>query len=68
MLRLKKDLLAELAAAGYTATVIRNEKIMGEAQRTKLRNGKLPSWMILDRICELLNCQPGDLIEWVKDE
>ena len=23
---------------------------------------------VLDRICDVLNCQPGDIIEFVKDE
>ena len=29
------------------------------------REGKPVSWQNLDKICALLKCQPGDLLEWV---
>lgn len=37
---------------------------MGEATMQKIREGGLISWENLSRICELLNCQPGDLLEY----
>ena len=62
----KVDLLAELKEAGYNTNRIRKEKIMGEAMLQKIRNGQMVSWAVLETICDLLNCQPGDLIEFVK--
>ena len=62
----KVDLLAVLKEAGYNTNRIRKEKIMGEAMLQKIRNGQMVSWAVLETICDLPNCQPGDLIEFVK--
>lgn len=66
-MRYKVDLLAVLKEAGYNTNRIRKDKIMGEAMLQKIRNGQMVSWSVLETICDLLNCQPGDLIEYVKD-
>ena len=63
----KVDVLAALSAAGYSSYRLRKDKLMGEATRTKIRAGGLPSWHELDTICTLLNCQPGDLISHTPD-
>lgn len=63
-IRYKFDVLAELKKAGYSSTRIRNEKIMGQATLTQLRHGELVSWMNIETICRLLNCQPGDILEY----
>lgn len=65
-MRYKVDLLAVLKEAGYNTNRIRKEKIMGEAMLQKIRNGQMVSWAVLETICDLLSCQPGDLIEFVK--
>ncbi|MBR0408572.1 MAG: helix-turn-helix domain-containing protein [Clostridia bacterium] len=61
----KVNVLAALADAGYSQNKIRREKLLGQATLTKLRGGGLPSWHELDIICGLLDCQPGDLLEYV---
>ena len=61
------DIIAALKEAGYNTSRIRKEKIMGEAMLQKIRSGQMVSWAILDTICDLLDCQPGDLIEYVKE-
>ena len=63
----KVDVIAHLKEAGYNTNRIRKEKIMGEAMLQKLRNGEMVSWAVLETICGLLDCQPGDLIEYVKE-
>lgn len=63
----KIDVLATLKSAGYSSTRIRSEKIMGQATLTQLRRGELVSWANMTRICELLNCQPGDILEFLPD-
>ena len=63
----KVDVIAQLKEAGYNTNRIRKEKIMGEAMLQKLRNGEMVSWAVLETICGLLDCQPGDLIEYVKE-
>ena len=65
-MRYKVDLLAVLKEAGYNTNRIRKEKIMGEAMLQKIRTGQMVSWAVLETLCDLLDCQPGDLIEFVK--
>lgn len=65
-IRYKIDVLEALKAAGYSSTKLRNEKLMGESYMTQLRHGKLVSWATIETICRLLNCQPGDILEYVE--
>ena len=66
-MKFKIDIIAALKEAGYNTSRIRKEKIMGEAMLQKIRSGQMVSWAILETICDLLDCQPGDLIEYVKE-
>ena len=63
----KVDVVALLKEKGYNTNKIRKEKIMGESMLQKLRSGQMVSWATLETLCSLLDCQPGDLIEFVKD-
>lgn len=63
-IRFKIDVLAALKDAGYSSARIRKEKLMGEATLQQLRHGELVSWKTMETLCRLLNCQPGDLIEY----
>lgn len=63
----KIDILAKLKEAGYNTGKIRKEKIMGEAMLQKIRDGQMVSWATMETLCELLDCQPADLIEYVKE-
>lgn len=63
----KTDVIAALKEAGYTSYKIRQEGIINQAALQKLRDGKMIAWEQLNTICNLLRCQPGDLIEHVPD-
>lgn len=63
----KIDILATLKEKGYTSTRIREEKLIGQSYLQQMRHGELVSWKTIDTICRLLNCQPGDLVEYVDD-
>lgn len=67
-LRYKMDVLAALKDKGFTTYTIRKEKLLSESTVQKLRAGMGVSWDNLDTICQMLDCQPGELIELVKDE
>lgn len=67
-IRYKVDILAELKKKGYSSTRIREEKLIGQSYLQQLRRGELVSWKTLDTICSLLECQPGDLIEYVEKQ
>ena len=66
-IRYKIDVLAELKKNGYSSTRIREEKLIGQSYLQQLRHGELVSWKAIDVICSLLDCQPGDLIEYVNE-
>ncbi len=66
-LKYKIDVIAALKEAGYNTNTIRKEKIMGEAMLQKIRGGQMVSWATFETICNLLDCQPGDLIENSKE-
>lgn len=65
-LRYKIDVVEVLKAAGYSPIRIRNEKLLGESYMTQLRRGEMVSWKAIETICHLLNCQPGDLVEYIE--
>lgn len=67
-IRYKVDILAELKKKGYSSTRIREEKLIGQSYLQQLRRGELVSWKTIDTICSLLDCQPGDLIEYIPAE
>ena len=67
MLKYKIDVLATLKEKGYNTNKIRTEKIMGEAMLQKIRKGEMVSWSVFEKLCLLLDCQPADLIEYVKE-
>ena len=66
-IRYKIVILAELKKKGYSSTRIREEKLIGQSYLQQLRRGELVSWKTLDTICSLLECQPGDLVEFVRE-
>ena len=66
-MRYKVDILAALKEKGYNTTRIRRDKIIGEQMLTKIRNREMCSWAVMCKLCELLQCQPGDLVEYRKD-
>ena len=66
-LRYKIDIMEALKNSGYTSYKMRKDKIIGERQLHQIRNGEIVSNAMLNKLCELLNCQPGDIIEYVGD-
>lgn len=68
MLRYKIDILDALKQVGFSSYKIRKDKLIGEAQMQKIRIGEIASKDTLNTICRLLNCQPGDILEYVPDK
>lgn len=64
MLKYKMDVLPALKEMGYSSARLRKEKIMGENAIQSLRERKPISWANIDKLCELLQCQPGDILEY----
>ena len=68
MLQYKLDVMQKLTENGYNPRKLRNLGILGERTMTSLRRGEMISLKSIDTICRLLQCQPGDLLEWVDDD
>ena len=68
MLKYKFDIIQRLGEKGYNPRKIRNDRILAESTMTKLRRKQPISWENIDTICGLLQCQPGDLLEWIDDD
>ena len=58
----KIDVLEALKAAGYSTYRIRKEKIFAEGTLQNLRDGVIVAQGTLEKLCELLDCQPGDIL------
>lgn len=67
-IRYKVDIMAELKKKGYSSTTLRKEKLIGQSYLQQIRHRELVSWKTIDTICSLLDCQVGDLVEYVKGE
>ena len=63
----KIDVLAALKAKGFSTYKLRKEKLLAESTIQALRSGELVSYEKLGRICEMLECQPGDIVEYNKN-
>ena len=67
-IRYKTDILEALKAKGYSTYRIRKEKLLAESTVQAFRKGELVSLDNIARICELLGCQPGDILEYGEEE
>ena len=64
----KINVLEALKKAGYTTYRLRTEKLLGEASLQKLRNNEVIGINNLETVCQLLNCQPGDLLQYIPEQ
>ena len=62
------NVLNELKAAGYNTNRLRKEKLLSEGTIQNIRDGRIINAANLAKICKLLNCQPGDIMEYVEEE
>ncbi len=62
----KMDILKALKDKGYNTNVLRKEKLLAEGVITSIRSGKPISWANIEKLCKLLQCQPGDIIEYIE--
>lgn len=67
-IKYKIDVMAALKEKGYTSTKIREEKLIGQSYLQQIRHGELVSWATIDKLCLLLECQVGDLVEFIKEK
>jgi len=64
----KTDILTALKEAGYNTNRLRKEKLLSEGVIQSLREGRYVTLQNIAKICQLLNCQPGDILEYIPEE
>lgn len=63
MLKYKINVIEKLKEAGYNSTIIFREKTISQTAMQKMRKGEMVGIKTLERLCELLDMQPGEIIE-----
>ena len=64
MLTYKIDVIQALQDRGYTTYRIRQERIINESALQALRTGDMIGIKTLEKLCVILQLQPGDIIEY----
>ncbi|MEO3218353.1 helix-turn-helix transcriptional regulator [Ruminococcus bicirculans (ex Wegman et al. 2014)] len=65
---IKYDKLINLMKqAGMTSYTVKKDKIIGQATYKKILEGGDIDTRTIAKLCELLNCQPGDILEYEKE-
>ena len=58
----RTDVLTALKNRGYNTNRLRKEKLLAEGVIQSLRQHDPISWKNISRICDLLECEPGDIL------
>lgn len=66
MIRYKIDVIETLKEAGYNATRIYKERLISQNAMQKIRNGEPVGIKTLDKLCEMLDMQPGNIIKYIE--
>lgn len=63
-----KNIFDNLKSRGFTTYRIRKEKLLSESTLQKLREDKPITTETIAILCKLLDCQPGDILEYIPEE
>lgn len=63
----KQDICELLRKAGYTSYILHTKGILTSAGWTRLQQKKIMTMGTLDKICTILQMQPGELIGYKED-
>lgn len=67
-IKYKIDVMQALKDKGYSSYYLMKNKIFGQATMTKFRHKGQLNFNDLNKLCTLLQCQPGDILEYVPDD
>lgn len=68
MIIYKFNVLERLKNNGISTYKIRKDKVLSESTLQRLRQNQIVSIEIIDILCQLLKCQPGDIIEYMDEK
>lgn len=61
-------MMKKLQEQGVTSYTFRKNHIIGQATWKSIQNGGHIDTRTINAICKLLDCQPGDLLEYIPDK
>ncbi len=61
-------LIAMMQEKGITSYTIKRDKIIGQATYKKILEGGDIDTRTIAKLCNLLNCQPGDILEYQSED
>lgn len=68
MLVYKIDVLDTLKESGYNSTRILKENLISQSAVQKIRKNEMVGIKTIEKLCELLDMQPGNIIKYVEDK
>ena len=68
MLTYKIDVLDTLKENGYNSTRILKENLISQSAVQKIRKNEMVGIKTIEKLCELLDMQPGNIIKYVEDK
>lgn len=66
MLVYKINVLETLKESGYNSTRILNEGLISQSAMQKLRKNEMVGIKTIEKLCELLDMQPGNIIKYTE--
>lgn len=68
MLAYKIDVLETLKESGYNSTKILRENLLNQSAMQKLRRGEMVGIKTIEKLCQLLDMQPGNIIKYIEED
>lgn len=66
MLTYKINVLETLKESGYNSTRILKEGLISQSAMQKIRKNEMVGIKTIEKLCELLDMQPGNIIKYVE--
>lgn len=66
MLIYKIDVLGTLKESGYNSTRILKENLISQSAVQKIRKNEMVGIKTIEKLCKLLDMQPGNIIKYVE--
>lgn len=68
MLVYKIDVLGTLKESGYNSTRILKENLISQSAVQKIRKNEMVGIKTIEKLCKLLDMQPGNIIKYVEEK
>lgn len=68
VLAYKIDVLETLKESGYNSTRILRENLISQSAMQKIRKGDMVGIKTIERLCQLLDMQPGNIIKYIEEK